>query len=283
MISQDKPQEARTSLQWLRGQQYDITIELSDMESIALMQRKQKLKAKELISMSNVRPFIASVGLMLFQQLSGINAVMFYSVSIFKTAGSSIDSNLATIILGVVNICATIVSNVLVDKVGRKMLLYVSDAGMILSLGVFGAYFYIKDVAKDIGEPPGWIPLIALVVYVVSFSIGFGPIPWLMMGEVFPSRIRGAAASIATTFNWACTFLVTKTFMDLQVFGTMKMTILYSKSHLLFRLLWEPTERFGCLLAFALPAYFSSFSSCRKRKGKLWRKSKTCTNRRARG
>lgn len=90
---------------------------------------------------------------------------------------------------------------------------------MILSLGVFGAYFYLKDYSSKevVGETPGWIPLIALMVYVVSFSIGFGPIPWLMMGEVFPSRIRGTAASFATAFNWACTFLVTKTFMDLQV------------------------------------------------------------------
>ena len=90
------------------------------------------------------------------------------------------------------------------------------------------------------GTTPGWIPLIALVVYVVSFSIGFGPIPWLMMGEIFPSRIRGIfhffknkskifinlfekykllgpAASFSTAFNWACTFIVTKTFMNLQV------------------------------------------------------------------
>ena len=64
---------------------------------------------------------------------------------------------------------------------------------------------------------PGWIPLLALVVYVVSFSVGFGPIPWLMMGEVFPAKIRGVAASLATGFNWTCTFVVTKTFMDLQV------------------------------------------------------------------
>ncbi len=69
-------------------------------------------------------------------------------------------------------------------------------------------------------QPPGYIPLIALVVYVVCFSVGFGPIPWLMMGEVFPARIRGAAASLATAFNWACTFIVTKTFMDLQVIST---------------------------------------------------------------
>ncbi len=86
---------------------------------------------------------------------------------------------------------------------------------MIVSLLCFGGYFFAKNVYSV--SPPGWIPLIALMVYVVSFSVGFGPIPWLMMGEIFPGRIRGAAASISTAFNWTCTFIVTKTFMDLQV------------------------------------------------------------------
>jgi hypothetical protein len=63
----------------------------------------------------------------------------------------------------------------------------------------------------------GWIPMVSLMIYVISFSTGFGPIPWLMMGEIFPGRIRGPAASIATAFNWTCTFIVTKSFMDLQV------------------------------------------------------------------
>ena len=105
---------------------------------------------------------------------------------------------------------------------------------MMLSLLAFGGYFFAKEsrfcsiraqkyLFFHIHDyiisylPPGWIPLVALMVYVVSFSIGFGPIPWLMMGELFPSRIRGAAASIATAFNWTCTFIVTKSFMDLQV------------------------------------------------------------------
>lgn len=116
MIAQDKGLEARFSLQWLRGPDYDITMELSSMETMAIMARKNKLNIKELFSASYIKPFIVSCGLMLFQQLSGINAVMFYSVSIFKDAGSSIDSNIATIILGVVNICATIISNILIDR-----------------------------------------------------------------------------------------------------------------------------------------------------------------------
>ena len=116
LIAQDKGLDARFSLQWLRGPDYDITMELSSMETMAILARKNKISFKELFSASYVKPFIVSSGLMLFQQLSGINAVMFYSVSIFKDSGSSIDSNLATIILGIVNICATIISNILIDR-----------------------------------------------------------------------------------------------------------------------------------------------------------------------
>ena len=108
---------------------------------------------------------------------------------------------------------------------------------MIFSLGIFGAYFYLKvsfRIFRDFFliffnfqdvesyEAPGWIPLLALMVYVISFSVGFGPVPWLMMAEIFPSRIRGPAASLATAFNWACTFIVTNTFMNLQVKITSK-------------------------------------------------------------
>ena len=85
---------------------------------------------------------------------------------------------------------------------------------MIISLSVLGTYYHLQ--ADPSVAPPGWIPLVALVIYIASFSLGFGPIPWLMMGEIFPTRIRGPAASITTAFNWACTFVITKTFLDLQ-------------------------------------------------------------------
>lgn len=214
LLNKGKDRECQAALQWLRGDKQDIARELHDMERANILMKKTKLRANELFQPCHVKPLMISIGLMFFQQFSGINAVMFYSVSIFELAGSSINSNLATIILGVVNIGATIFSNAFIDKLGRKILLYISDVGMIISLVVFGGYFYLKDVAHT--EAPGWIPLLALMVYVVSFSVGFGPIPWLMMGEIFPSRIRGAAASLSTAFNWACTFIVTKTFMDLQ-------------------------------------------------------------------
>ena len=116
MIARNKPEKARAALQWLRGPDYDITTEFATIETTILLARKNKLTPKELLNKSYLRPFIVSTGLMLFQQLSGINAVMFYSVSIFKDAGSSVDSNVATIILGIVNIGATVISNILIDR-----------------------------------------------------------------------------------------------------------------------------------------------------------------------
>lgn len=84
---------------------------------------------------------------------------------------------------------------------------------MIVTLGILGTYFYCKKIGVDISTV-GWLPLASFMVYVLGFSFGFGPIPWLMMGEILPARVRGIAASVATAFNWTCTFIVTKTYID---------------------------------------------------------------------
>ena len=138
-----------------------------------------------------------------------------------QTDGSELDENLCSIIIGLVNIGATILATILIDRLGRKVLLLISASFMILTLGALGTFFYMKDIVKyeSIGEL-GWLPLGSTMLYVVAFSLGFGPVPWLMMGEIFPARIRGSAAATATAFNWSCTFLVTKYFPEVVgVFG----------------------------------------------------------------
>lgn len=92
------------------------------------------------------------------------------------------------------------------------MLLYISSTGMIFTLGALGGYFVVKNTYGIDVSHLGWIPLVCLMCYVLCFSLGFGPIPWLMMGEILPAKIRGTAASVATGFNWSMTFIVTKTF-----------------------------------------------------------------------
>ncbi|XP_071561826.1 facilitated trehalose transporter Tret1 isoform X3 [Temnothorax nylanderi] len=217
-ISKGKTKMSRKSLQWLRGKDADITDELSLIEKMHqeyLDSEKSGSQStiSELLKSKHLNPLLISLGLMLFQQMSGINAVIFYTVQIFQDAGSTIDKNLSTIIIGIVNFISTFVAAAVIDKLGRKMLLYISAVMMALTLFSLGGFFYVKSLDVDV-TAFGWLPLVSLIVYVIGFSLGFGPIPWLMMGEILPAQIRGSAASIATSFNWMCTFIVTKTFED---------------------------------------------------------------------
>ncbi|XP_029168640.1 facilitated trehalose transporter Tret1-like isoform X1 [Nylanderia fulva] len=217
-ISKGKAKMSRKSLQWLRGKNADITEELSMIEKVHQEYLETERTSpqgtfSELLKRNNLKPLLISLGMMLFQQMSGINAVIFYTVQIFKDAGSTIDENLSTIIIGIVNFISTFVAAAVIDRLGRKMLMYISAVSMAVTLFALGGFFYAKSSGVDVTNI-GWLPLVSLIVYVVGFSLGLGPIPWLMMGEILPAKIRGSAASIATGFNWMCTFIVTKTFED---------------------------------------------------------------------
>ncbi|KAJ8683565.1 hypothetical protein QAD02_019357 [Eretmocerus hayati] len=215
-ISKGKTKRARKSLQWLRGKDADVSDELTTVEKMHVESERQETQSDlfELFMGSNLKPVLISLGLMFFQQMSGINAVIFYTVQIFQDAGSTIDENLCTIIVGIVNFGSTFVATALIDRLGRKILLYMSSVSMTLSLVVLGGFFYMKNSHMDTSEY-GYVPLASFVIYVIGFSLGFGPIPWLMMGEILPAKIRGSAASVVTSFNWTCTFIVTKTFNDI--------------------------------------------------------------------
>ncbi|XP_034252792.1 facilitated trehalose transporter Tret1-like isoform X2 [Thrips palmi] len=220
-MSKGKPKEARKALQWLRGSKTDISHEMGEIERVANEAEKNagdSSQCSELFSRANIKPLLITIGLMFFQQMSGINAVIFYATKIFKDAGSTIEPSLCTIIIGVVNFMSTFVATILIDRLGRKILLYMSSVGMTITLGTLGSFFFVRDVMEvklqELGY--GWIPLACLVIYVVAFSVGFGPVPWLMMGEILPANIRGTAASLATAFNWSCTFLVTLTFQQIM-------------------------------------------------------------------
>lgn len=206
-----KEEKSKTALQWLRSKNYDIAKEFEEMKNATHENSKRAINIKDFFTKSNLKPLLVALGLMLFQQLSGINAVIFFTTTIFEMAGSSIDSSLCTIIVGVVNLIATLIATVLVDRLGRKVLLYISAALMAVTLIGLGVYFYTKGEAKE--SSVGWLPLLCLVVYVLGFSMGYGPIPWLMMGEILPEKVRGIDAAVVTSFNWLGAFAVTRSFL----------------------------------------------------------------------
>jgi MFS family permease len=150
-------------------------------------------------------------GLMAFRQLCGMYGVVAYTVEVFHTADSALDPYLSTVIFGIVQLVSTIIPIFIVDRVGRRILLIISGAGMGLSLLVLIIRFSLLNQGIEI-KYLDWLPLIAVNLYIVACSLGFGPIPWFMMAELLNNEARGWVSSLAVCLNWAMAFLVTKFF-----------------------------------------------------------------------
>ncbi|KYB25889.1 facilitated trehalose transporter Tret1 [Tribolium castaneum] len=168
---------------------------------------------------ANVKALVIAFALMFFQQFSGINAVILYTSDIFASAGSNLDANTAAIIVGAFQVVATFVSSLVIDKLGRKILLFTSAVVMALSSLVLAIYFTLKcrtSIDGDILHELGFIPIVSLCLFVVVFSIGLGPIPWMISSEIFTPEIKSIASSSAGTFNWFLAFLVTKFYLQVN-------------------------------------------------------------------
>ncbi len=168
---------------------------------------EEKFKFKKWMIM----PFIAGIGIMFAQICTGINTIIYYAPTIFKTAG--FDSNLnaiyATTGIGVVNFLMTIVAIFFTDRVGRKPLLYIGLTGVMLSLAALGCAFRFEEL---LGDNLKWIAIGSLVTYIICFAFSLGPIGWIIVSEVFPLKIRGVAMSICTLSNFAFNFFVVASF-----------------------------------------------------------------------
>jgi sugar porter (SP) family MFS transporter len=147
---------------------------------------------------------VIAVALAVMQQFAGINAVIAYAPSIVeKTGFTASNSLLSSIVIGLANVAATIVSIRLVDRTGRRSLLLASAAGACASLALLGLTFEVS-----LGDSGRWLALICLLAYIIAFAIGLGPIFWLLIAEIFPPEARAAGAGVATAVNWFSGFVV---------------------------------------------------------------------------
>ncbi|KAK1436533.1 hypothetical protein QVD17_02314 [Tagetes erecta] len=204
-----------SSLQVLRGFDTDITVEVNEIKrSVASSNRRAAaIRFSDLKQRRYWFPLMIGIGLLVLQQLSGINGVLFYASNIFQSAGIS-SSDAATLGLGAIQVIATAVSTWLVDKTGRRILLTVSSAGMTISLVVVAASFFVKGFVDDdssLYAAMGILSVVGVVGMVIGFSLGMGPIPWVIMSEILPVNIKGLAGSIATLANWFIAWLITMT------------------------------------------------------------------------
>jgi len=150
---------------------------------------------------------IIAVGIMFFQQFVGINTVIYYSPKIFLAAGfeGAEAAIAASVIVGAVNVLFTIVSLFVIDKLGRRKLYFIGLTGIFFALVGMGLGFIIPGAGK-------WFLVVSMLVYIAFFAISLGPLGWLMVTEVFPTKVRGLGASIGSLSNWGFNTLVVWTF-----------------------------------------------------------------------
>lgn len=157
--------------------------------------------------------FIA-VGFTVLQQVTGINTIIYYGPQIFALAGITANKSaiFATLLVAITNMLATVIALVLVDRVGRKPLLYVGVGGMTVSLFVLALCFHNQ---ASLGSSLGIIATVCLMVYITCFAFSMGPIAWILVSEVFPLRVRGRGVAAATLGSGTSNFIVSLTFLSL--------------------------------------------------------------------
>jgi MFS transporter, SP family, galactose:H+ symporter len=204
-------EDAEMVLQRLRGMA-DVSAELSGLRADLAREGRRLASAWELLSARLRWPLVIGVGLAMFQQITGINTVIYFAPTIFESAGlpSAAISILATAGVGAVNVIMTIVSIRLIDRLGRRQLLFWSLEGMAVTLFVLCFAFYVGTSGQL-----AWVAIISVAAYVGFFAIGLGPVFWLLIAEIFPLDLRGRAMSLATVANWAFNLIVSLTFLDL--------------------------------------------------------------------
>nr|ADW40547.1 vacuolar monosaccharide symporter 1 [Saccharum hybrid cultivar Q117] len=216
-----REKEFHTSLQKLRGEDADVSEEAIEIkEYIESLCSFPKARLQDLFLSKNIYAVIVGVGLMVFQQLGGINGVGFYASYIFSSAGFS--GKLGTILIGIIQIPITLFGAILMDRSGRRVLLMVSASGTFLGCFLTGVSFYLKAQ----GLLPEWVPTLALsgiLVYIGAYSIGMGPVPWVVMSEIFSINMKAIGGSLVTLVSWLGSFAISYSFsflMDWSSAGT---------------------------------------------------------------
>jgi len=200
----------------------DVNAQLAAIDS-AIKQDSHKASWAEIFSPKWRRPLLIALGLAVFQQITGINAIIYYANQIFAAAGFSTEVSRATVTLwaiGGVNVLSTFIAIAFIDKVGRRLLLLVGLIGMGVSLAVVGtAFHFIAPTSGAVaGSGPttaGIVTVIALIVFITSFAFSLGPVVWTVINEIFPVQIRGRGVALATAVNWGSAFLVSQFFLSL--------------------------------------------------------------------
>ncbi|OVA04409.1 Sugar/inositol transporter [Macleaya cordata] len=221
-----KQKEFELALRKLRGKDADISEETTDIKDyIQTLEHLPKAKMLDLFERRYLFSVFVGVGLMVFQQFGGINGVCFYLSHIFEYSFSQ--PKLLSMIYHLLQIPITALGAILMDRAGRRPLLFVSASGLLVGCILLATSFYMKvhELALE------WVPVLALIgilTYIASFSVGMGAVPWVIMSEVFPINIKGTAGSLVTLVNWFGSWVISFTFNFLMSWSSYGTFLLYA-------------------------------------------------------
>ena len=208
LVSKDRDEEAREVLRRTR----DETAVEAEMSDIKRVEGQEEGGLGELLA-SWVRPaLLVGMGLAIFQQIIGINTIIYYAPTTLTNVGfGNSAAILANAGIGVINVTMTLVAIRFIDRVGRKPLLLLGAAGMALSLAILGLTSLLLPEPSGVSLV-GIVTLACLALFIAAFAVSWGPIVWVMLGEIFPLKVRGSAMAVATVLLWGANFVVSLSF-----------------------------------------------------------------------
>jgi sugar porter (SP) family MFS transporter len=208
LVEKGREDEAREVLTRYRDSDEDVEQEVQEIKDVA----QSEVRVRDLVAKGVRRMLIVGIGLAVFQQIVGINTVIYYAPTILKFAGQQNTGALTqSVFIGCTNVFFTIVAILLLDKLGRRFFLIAGTATLTVALVGLGIFFESAGVRHSVS----WLALACLLVYIMGFAVGLGPVFWLMIAEIFPIQMRGPAMAVCTMFNWGLNFAISYTFLTL--------------------------------------------------------------------
>lgn len=211
LIGKNRDKDAIKSLERLRGHQ-DVQSEYEQMCITVRKSEDNKGAMREIMSRNNLRAAIIIMGLGGIQQFCGSQAVISYAQIIFEEIGSELGPAESTFVLAAVQIIASAFASLIVDRFGRRPLLLFSVSGAAICNTIVGVYFFLDHQGNDVRSTISWLPMTAIMIFIVAYTLGLATVTFVILGEVFPKNLRAAAGAVFTIFASACGFAVAKMF-----------------------------------------------------------------------
>ena len=229
LLSVGKRERAKEILAEVEGESADLDKRVADIEHA--MKSEHRSTFKDLLGGGfYFKPIVwVGIGLSVFQQFVGINVAFYYSSTLWQSVGvDPTDSFFYSFTTSIINIVGTVIAMIFVDRIGRKPLALIGSVGMVVGLALEAWAFSYHLVDGKLPATQGWVALIAAHIFVLFFALSWGVVVWVMLGEMFPNKIRAAALGVAAAAQWIANWAITASFPSLADWNLSGTYIIYT-------------------------------------------------------